>query len=223
MPARMRIALLAALALFAGLPLLAAAQSPQGLLVDDAGDVWVIDTGVGGEEQVRYSNPETEGIDDETAGESALVQRIEADGTITEEARFTSVSSGSEFVGGARLALADGELYATIGGWAPELEPEEGPIPAGVYRIADGGAEMVAEIWTVERDQNPDGTLLDSHPYGLASSPTGRLWATDAGGNALYLVDPAQGRAQAVTAFEPLPGAFPSDAYETLGVSRAPP
>lgn len=198
-------------------------NTPQGLLVDENGDVWVIDTGVGGEESVRFLDPETEEIGDATRGNSTLVQRIDADGEVTEEARLPSVSAGSEFLGGGRLALVDGELYATVGAWAPDLEPEEGPIPAGVYRVADGGAEMVGEIWAYERDNNPDGNVLDSHPYGLAASPSGRLWTTDSGGNALYLVNPEDGSVQLITAFDPLPGAFPNENYEGEALADAVP
>jgi DNA-binding beta-propeller fold protein YncE len=187
-------------------------NSPQGILVAPDGSVWVIDSGVGGEVEVPSVNPETGEEVTALMGETSRVVSIAADGTQTVAATLPSLLSGQETVGGARLALLDGTLYATGGIWLGAVSDEAIPNMAAVVKIEDGQATEVARTWELEKAQNPDPNILDSHPYGITAGADGNLWVADAGGNTLLKVDPASGQIDLVTVFAGLPGPFPNPA-----------
>jgi sugar lactone lactonase YvrE len=186
-------------------------NAPQGITVDPDGNVWVVDGGLGGETEVEWVSPETGELSPAQMGESAVVAKITPDGERTDVAALPSVLVGMESLGGARLALLDGELYVTVGQWIAENGMEQLPLMGSVVKVGmDGTVEEAANTWDYEYANNPDGFVVDSHPYGLAAGPDGWLWVADAGGNTLYRVDPASGNIEGVTAFEGLPGPFPN-------------
>ena len=188
-------------------------NAPQGILVDDEGSVWVIESGLGGEEEIAIFS--TQAMTDVTAlfGPTTRVLRIAADGTQEEMAALPSLMVGGEGIGGGRLAILDGVLYATVGQFSSD--PEDAGIADFAVVVAineDGSATTVASTWDFERENNPDGTTLyDSHPYGLMAGPDGALYVADAGANDVVRVDPATGEVSLVAVLDPLPGVFPSD------------
>jgi hypothetical protein len=200
-------------------------NGPQGVLVAPDGSVWVIDSGVGGDTELAFVDPETGEDATATFGETARVVRIDPDGTQTVAATLPSLFLGEDALGGARLALMDGALYATSGGWMDVGSPIPSPAMAAVVKIEEGAATPVASGWDLEEAQNPGGFILDSHPYDLAAGPDGMLWVADAGANDLWKFDPMGGEAQLVAAFSqgvpsPLPnpnrgGAMESDPVPT--------
>lgn len=190
-------------------------NGPQGLLLDGDGNVWVIDSGLGGENPIKWISGETGEEVDANYGDSAQVARINAsDYSVEMIAALPSVNLGMEAVGGARLALHDGMLYATSGQGIGAPDAELPDNFGGVVSIgADGAVALVASTWDFEIANNPDGILLDSHPYGLELGPDGMLYVADAGGNSLLKVDPASGEVAWVATFEPMPGVFPRPDY----------
>jgi DNA-binding beta-propeller fold protein YncE len=186
-------------------------NAPQGITVDPDGNVWVVDSGLGGETDVEWMNPETGELTPSKMGDSSVVAKITPDGERTDVAMLPSVFVGTEGLGGARLALLDGELYVTIGQWIVDNGPDRLPLMGSVSRVGmDGTVEEVANTWDFENANNLDGLLMDSHPYGITAGPDGWLWVADAGGNSLYRVDPASGTIEGVVGFEGLPGPFPN-------------
>ncbi|MCB0212677.1 MAG: ScyD/ScyE family protein, partial [Anaerolineae bacterium] len=185
-------------------------NAPMGVLVAPDGSVYVIDSGMGGDEEIPFISPQTGQEITAQFGESARIVQIAADGTQSDVAALPSVLAGMEPIGGARLAMVDGTLYATAGQMLGELGTDAMENSAAVLKIEDGQVSEVASTWVVERDQNPDGTVVDSHPYGLTAAPDGSLWVTDAGGNSLLKVDPASGDIELVTAFDGVPSPLPS-------------
>lgn len=185
-------------------------NSPQGVLVDSDGNVWVIDGGMGGDQIVQFTGED--GMATEaTFGLTSRIVKVAPDGTQTDVAMLPSVfiAERQESSGGSRLALLDGQLYATSGGW----EGDDAMRPDGlatIVRVDDMGVVTVADTWTFEKENNPDGLILEAHPYGLAAGPDGWLWVADAGANTLYRVDPASGEIALVTVFGALPGGFPN-------------
>lgn len=200
-------------------------NSPQGVLVAPDGSVWVIDSGVGGDTEVAYVDPNTGGAATATYGESARVVRIDPDGTQTVAATLPSMVVGTEAVGGARLALMDDTLYATSGGWIDVPSPIPSPAVAAVVKIEEGVVTPVASGWDLEQAQNLDGFIVESHPYDLTTGPDGTLWVADAGANGLWMTDPMSGEIQVVAVFNegvasPLPnpnrgGAMEADPVPT--------
>lgn len=193
-------------------------NGPMGVLVDPSGDVWVIDSGLGGDEPVVVANPESGELLTATYGLSSHVARISmADGSITNVATLASVGvPGAESSGGSRLALLDGVLYATVGDWHSMAQTDTTP-PDGIAVIdridADGTVTEVFAGWPQERDENPDGRLYNTHPYGLMGGADGKLWVADAASNSVYAVDPATGEVSNLVVIDPLPGVFPRPDY----------
>jgi sugar lactone lactonase YvrE len=187
-------------------------NGPQGVLVDADGNVWVIDSGLGGEDVIEFVAPANPDQPVPSPfGLTARVVRVAPDGEQTDVAVLPSVFAGElELIGGARLALLDGTLYATNGQWIEGLSSERLPLMAAVVRIDGEATSEVADLWAYEEANNPDGTILDSHPYGITAGPDGWLWVTDAAANTLLRVDPDGGDIELVAAFEGLPGVFPN-------------
>ena len=186
-------------------------NGPMGVLVDPDGNVWVIDSGLGGDDELPFTDPQTGETISASYGQSAQVVKVE-DGSQSVAANLPSVVTGMDNIGGARLALLDGTLYATSGQWTNEPggdSPE--PNMSAVVSIGDDGTvSEFASTWAFESDNNPEGQIYDSHPYGLAAGPDGNLWVADAGANDLLKIDPATGDISLVTIFEGIPGPLPN-------------
>jgi hypothetical protein len=182
-------------------------NSPQGVLVAPDGNIWVIDSGVGGDQEFSMKNPETGEDEKVTMGETARVVQVGLDGKQTVAATLPSLALGQETSGGSRLALLNGVLYATSGGWEKmDAQPEPPPNIAVVVKIEGGKATEVAQPWRLEWEKNPGGFAVDSHPYGLAAGPDGNLWVADAGGNDLLKINPSTGQTDLVAVFPGIPG-----------------
>ena len=182
---------------------------PMGLAVDDAGNVFVIESGSGGEQEMNVTNPQGQAVVG-TFGASARVIRIAADGTQDVIAQLPSMNTGLESEGGSRLAFLDGRLYATSGIWKGDWGDARPELMGHVVGIDDGQAVSVADTYAFETANNPDPNILDSHPYGIAAAPDGSLWIADAGANALLRADPATGEVSLVALLEGIPSPLPN-------------
>lgn len=187
-------------------------NGPMGVLVDADGVVWVIDSGTGGDQEVPFVNPQNMEQVTGKFGQSARVVSIGQDGEQTVVANLPSMVAGMDTLGGARLALLNGTLYATVGQWLDGAEGERLDNMAAVVRISEGEVTEVATTWDLESSQNPDPNIVDTHPYGLAAGPDGNLLVSDAGGNDLLRVNPDTGEVSVVTVFAGLPGPLPNPA-----------
>ena len=151
------------------------------MLVAPDGNVWVIDT--------------------------TQIVKVASDGSKTVAATLPSVPGPEgDPVGGSRLSLLNGVLYATNSEWDQSLHGETPPPNvAAVLKVSDGGVMQVASTWEFEKTSNPDGGNLHSHPYGLTAGSDGYLYIADAGGNDLVKVNPSTGQVSLVTVFPSFP------------------
>ncbi len=186
-------------------------NGPMGVLVTSDGNVWVIDTGVGGDEKLELLSPTTQQLTAASYGETSRIIRIAPDRSVTEVATLPSVWMGpGDSFGGARLVMLEGTLYATSGARSTDWELPWSKM-ASVVRIQNGQITVVGDLWEIESTQNPDGfSPIESNPYGLAVGPDRNLWVTDAAGNTLLKVDPSTGAVELVTVFESLPSPIPN-------------
>jgi sugar lactone lactonase YvrE len=202
-------------------------NGPMGLLVDPNGDIWVIDSGMGGDEPISVINPETGEAVEAGYGMSTRVVKISAaDGTLTDVAMLPSVASEAGASGGNRLQLIDGTLYATNGEWLSTADagpPADSGLAALFTIGADGTVTPIADFWAFERDENPDGRVLHAHPYSMAAGPDGTILVVNAGGNTLESVDPATGEITSLYVIDPLPGVFPRPEYDNEMLTDAVP
>lgn len=185
-------------------------NGPQGVLVAPDGSIWVVEGGLGGDTAVEMVDPASGQVVEAMMGDSSRVVQIMPDGTQNVAATLPSVHVGEDFVGGARLALLDGKLYATSGEWLAELGDTPLPLMSAIVEIANGEATPVADTWSAENADNPDGAQKHSHPYDIAAGPDGMLWVADAGANSLSRVNPADGSVEWLATFDAMPGVFPN-------------
>ena len=189
-------------------------NGPMGVLVAPDGSVWVIDSGTGGETEVPGVNPQTGEAITATLGNTAQVIQIAPSGAQTVTVNLPSLLQGMEATGGARLALLNDTLYATTGVWLEDAGSEAPPNIAIVAKIDGDQVTEVANLWNLERDQNPGGFIQEAHPYGLAAGPDGNLWVADAGANDLLKIDPATGQVEVVAVFDGVPSPLPNEARD---------
>jgi sugar lactone lactonase YvrE len=185
-------------------------NGPMGVLVAPDGSVWVIDSGTGGDADLPFVNPQTGQPMTAKFGETAQIVQVSPDGSQTVITNLPSVATGMDTLGGARLALVDGTVYATSGQWMGEADSTPGEFMAAVVSVEDGQVTQVADTWGFESAQNPDGHVLDSHPYDIIAGPDGNLLVADAAGNDLLRINPASGEIQTVAVFEGLPSPLPN-------------
>lgn len=187
-------------------------NSPQGLYFDDEGNLYILDSGLGGDEEVVSFDVNTYEPLSATFGYSAQIIQVAPDGTTSVVANLPSINTTEEFGGPARVVRVGDALYATIGIWHSSQGDEVTlPFQAQVIRIAsDGTFETVADLWAHELAFNPDGTdNVESHPYGIAASET-LLYIVDAAGNSLLALDLETNELTTVVGFEGMPGVFPN-------------
>lgn len=187
-------------------------NGPQGLHIDAEGNLWVIDSGFGGDEVIESVDPMSFEVISATLGETSQIIQLGSDGEPQVVANLPSVAVGTEFLGGGRLVEMDGVVYATVGVWHISIGEEVTvPFHAQVVSIQDGEAATVADLWAHELANNPDGTdNLESHPYGIIAGADGLLYVADAAANALIAVNPETGEMSTVAVFDGLPGVFPN-------------
>lgn len=186
---------------------------PMGVMIAPDGAVWVIDSGTGGDdERLTMFSPAAGQTVEAGIGMTTQVVRVAPDGTRSVVAELPSIDLGDEYAGGARLAMLDGEVYATAGIWVEFAGDDAYPQMATVVRIGEMGVDTVADLWTFENAVNPDGFIRESHPYGLLAGPDGRLWIADAGANTVLAVDPANGELELIATLDGVPAPFPNPA-----------
>jgi len=186
-------------------------SGPMGLLVDSEGNLWIVDSGMGGDRQLDVVNPETGEPITAPFGMSSRVIRVAPDGSQEVVATLPSLSMGMEVSGGSRLAILDGRVYATSGIWMAPFGGDPEPLMGTVVRIEpDGQVTEVASTYAFELAHNPDPNIVDSHPYGIAAGPDGMLYVADAGGNSVLRVDPNSGEVSLVAVLDGIPGPLPN-------------
>lgn len=212
-------------------------SAPQGVEVDGSGNIWVIDSGTGGD-QVVATLPGAPGQPDVqiTLGNTAKLVRVDTGGQQQTVTTLPSVGTPFGNSGGARITTLGGDVYVTAGQWSglPAPQPPQPDRVAAVLRVSGNAATQVANLFAFEAANNPDKVPavpptpngqpgIDSHPYGLTSL-NGQLYVADAAGNDLLRVDPATGAVSLVTVFAPLtvPNTETADPNDTIQAQAVP-
>jgi hypothetical protein len=183
--------------------------SPRGLSVGDDGNLYVAEAGSGGDQVVTIPGPDGEPTE-ARVGLSGQVSRITPGGQKTVVARnlpsaLTGDAEAAEAAGPHGAIYANGALWVTTFGALQAPQPPPGTGALLKVNVQDGSMEEVASLQNYEKDNNPDGFLPDSNPYGLALGKDGMIYVADAGGNTLYKVNPASKELSVVSVFAGLP------------------
>ena len=163
-------------------------DNPRGLTFGPDGKLYVAEAGTGGSEESAWVPP----FQTAKIGTSGRILKIDGGQSTVVASGLQSIALGpaNEMVGPHNLAFVGQTLYAIIG--------QMNALPTGKQTFsllvkvgADGKTETVADLGTYEKDNNPDGTVPDSNPFGLTAGPDGNLYVIDAGGNDLLKVTPS--------------------------------
>ena len=190
-------------------------NSPQGLFVASDGTLWIADSGLGGDEEIEFINPNTLQTQTASFGMTSRIMYLTDTGEQEVVAQLPSVAVGQDLIGTARILEVDGNLYATVGTWQSALGDDTSiPNQAQLVRIEEGEIITVADLWAHELANNPDeSTNVESHPYGMAVDADGMVLVADAAANAVWRINPETGEVETVAAFDGLQGVFPSEFY----------
>ena len=185
-------------------------NGPMGVMVDGSGNVWVVDSGVGGDQTMVFPSIADGTPTDMSFGNTSRLIRVSPDGTESELAHFPSVAYPEGPEGANRVAMLNETVYVSSGGWSDGMQVDRVPFMASISRFEEGKMTEIANTWDLERTQNPAGALVETHAYGLAGGSDGMLWMADAAGNDLLKVDPATGDVELVAVFDAMPGPIPN-------------
>ncbi|MEX2502169.1 MAG: ScyD/ScyE family protein [Trueperaceae bacterium] len=191
-------------------------NAPMGLHVDEGGTLFVVEAGMGGEDTLRMMAPGAAEPQELPFGPTSRLLRLDAGGSgaIDVVAAFPSVHMGMDVSGASRVVTHDGDFYVTSGAW---IDTDGAAPPDWIGQVVrvdgvTGALSTVSDTWALEEAENPDGFILESHPYGLAFGPDGMLYVADAGANTLLRIDPAGGAPEVVAVFDGVPGFVPNAA-----------
>jgi len=192
-------------------------SSPRNLAVAPDGTIYVSEGGTGGTEKTPSApdRPDAAG----TRGYTGQVSKVTPGGTKSVVAKGLASYGGGEVIGPSGIVYANGFIWLAIGGMAVEAKLTPLTHENTVVKIdpATGAVTKVADIGAYEIANNPDGYGINANLYGMTLGADGNLYVADAGGNAVYQVNPATGALRvaavipgvAVVGSDFPPGAFP--------------
>lgn len=167
-------------------------NNPRGLSLAPNGWLYVAEAGVGGA-GTCLPNPEP-GQPPRCYGETGALTRVDPDGMAPLKRVVTGLPSMAGPGGFAATGPVDVDLWGmqafVVVGWGgdPALRASAGP-KGGLFghvlwALPNGRYFPIADIAGHEARRNPDGTFVDSNPYGILAQP-GRCLVADAGANAI--------------------------------------
>ena len=130
-------------------------NGPQGVLMGDDGAIWVIDSGLGGDDTMPFFSTQSMSEIEVGFGETSRIVRIDADGAQEEIATLPSLISGIEALGGSRLVMVGDIIYATVGQGAGSPEKDTLANFGGVVKIEDGEVTQIASTWDLSGPITP--------------------------------------------------------------------
>jgi sugar lactone lactonase YvrE len=177
--------------------------NPRGLFVDADGNLWVAESGVGGEGPCAMG-PEG---NEECMGQTGGITKVSADGSqerVLDGLASRAAKDGSSATGPNDVAVVENQVYVLFGyGGDPATRVDLGTEDElGWLMVDDGsGLKPVVDVAGYETDSNPDGAALDSNPFSLVPAAESAMVVSDAGGNALLNVT-AAGEISTLTIFQ---------------------
>ena len=188
-------------------------DNPRGLAFGADGTLYVAEAGRGGSGPC-FTNSEPSFV---CFGATGAITQIRhgAQSRLVTGLPSLAVAGGGGATGSNDVSLlGNGAIAVSLGLGAPPATVAPGGLLAGtglgsVIRLQghSGQWRTLADVAAYEASANPDGTDLDTNPYGLLALP-GRTIMTDAGGNSVLELS-ASGRVSTVAAFPQTPFTVP--------------
>jgi hypothetical protein len=218
-------------------------DNPRHVAVSHDGDVYVAESGRGGDHDTSrscFDSPEGFSCTGATGAVTRISRhrwRYSQERVVTGLASFAP-ADGSNAIGPHGILVKRGRLLVTNGGpTAPtrgnppvvvlrETLAAEEPVSALYGRLLEvrrqGRLRSIADLWDFERDFNPDAMLgnplIDSNPVDVLAD-RGRYIVADAGGNTVLRVS-RRGRIQVLSLFPNVP--TPGPGGQTIPMNAVP-
>jgi len=189
--------------------------NPRYITFDENDTMYVAEAGDGGTDAHYAPAGDGTPADSEVLSYSGLTGQVTKITSAGDRTVLTgglpSYTFGTEVVGPAGIAYANGTIYLGIGGPGPAtalIEPIEYRDSVVSIDPGTGEVKLLANIGEYERSTNPDPNAVDSNLYGTTVGEDGMVYQADAGGNTVYKIDPTTGEFSvfAVIPGVPMPG-----------------
>jgi hypothetical protein len=172
-------------------------SSPRGLAFGPDGGLYVAEAGRGGDGPSFMLGSRNEAFLGSTSALSRLLGGVQE--RVLDGLPSLATANGLEANGLSDIVFDSvGQAIGLIGlGGDPTQRAKLGEAAAELGAIVrlpldgSGSLEHVADVAAFEISSNPDGTNLDTNPFGLAMTPGGDYLVADAGGNAVLAVTAA--------------------------------
>ena len=191
-------------------PVMTGLDNPRGLAFGPEGGLYVAEAGKGGG---GVCVPLPDGPGTRCYGTTGAITRLwrgHQERIATGLPSLATQPAGETAAGPQHVSFQGrGGLFVTIGCSCNRSNPT-GALLGGLgfgylmHFPASGNGKQLVDLAGYEATANPDGSQIDSNPFGLLAQPGHRL-VTDAGGNSLLDVA-ANGDISTVTTFAKLPG-----------------
>jgi hypothetical protein len=194
-------------------------DSPRGLHVTDDGDVYVAESGSGGDN--CFAGPEMlyEGAEF-CAGESAQITRI-SDGEATPVLTgLPSISWAGDAYGTQDVTFNDdGEMFVIVG--ALGAHEELGTFGQILRVDNDDELNEIADIFQYEHQKDVEKEVIESNPFSAVVAPTGNLVVSDSAMDSVLYVT-LEGEITPLHEFEDIIASIPDDMQEPGGPDEMP-
>jgi DNA-binding beta-propeller fold protein YncE len=180
-------------------------NNPRGLTFGPDGTLYVAEAGTGGAGPC-ITNSEPSYVCFGTTGSITQIRKGRQARIVTGLPSLAAVGGGGATGPHDASAVGNGGLLVAIGLGAPPANTAPGGVLEGtglgtIIRLngSSGHWNSVADLAAYEAAVNPDGTDLDTNPYGLLAL-AGHMYVADAGGNSVLEVSES-GRVSTVAGF----------------------
>ena len=167
--------------------------NPRGMSFGDDGALYISESGIGGDGPCAIGPEGTE----ECFGHSGGVTKI-ADGSaerVVDGLASRAAAGGMNATGPNDVSVVGDAIYVLIGlagDPATRVDLDAGSGELGYLFVSEGGTTTpVIDVAGYETANNPDAGAFDANPYGLQVNADGSALITDAGMNALLLLNAA--------------------------------
>lgn len=175
-------------------------QNPRAIYFDDAGTLYVVDAGNGGDQEAPGDfGPVAYGY---TSGVWTLEQGAEAPSELI--GGFMSMGYFQSVIGAADVAVTADTIWVLTAMGINDDDDTTHPSALIGYDRATLEETTFVDLGAFEAENNPDGDEVVSNPNDMAIAPDGTVYIADSSGNSLLSWTEADG-VQLVAAWEDLP------------------
>jgi hypothetical protein len=155
-------------------PLAEGLISPRGIAYDSAGNLYIAEAGIGGDLQIEGMFGPMD------VGGTGELTRVDADGRVEVLVHNLPSQGPADSARGAQDVIVTDEAIWLLVGQAGGL-----PLSQSIVKLDPATLRIlsIADIYTLEAEQNPDGDIIESNPTSFDMTVDGVFYIADASCN----------------------------------------